>query len=126
MSRDVDSFRLAIQELVEFRDQLIQLSKGEEGTILESRISEKFDTLLFSYLGPCRSGLQLIIPRVTEEQNAGIDGDQRARRGILEVLESLDDRVTNPIFVAEVFVALERLWANLEKSLVTALRLWNW
>ena len=120
MSRDIDSVCLAIQELVEFRDQLIQLSKDEEGTILESRISERLDTLLFSYLGPCWS-IRLIVPRMTEEQNAGIDGGQRATRGILEGLESLDDRVANPIFESEVFVALVWLWANLEKSLVIAL-----
>jgi len=121
MSRDVDSVCLAIQELVEFRDQLIQLSKDEEGTILESRISERFDTLLFSYLDPWRSGRQLVVSRMTEEQKAGIDGGQRATRGILEGFESLDDRVANPIFESEVFVALEWLWANLEKSLVIAL-----
>ena len=34
ISRDVDFVRLAIQELVEFGDKLIQLSEDEEGAIL--------------------------------------------------------------------------------------------
>ena len=38
---DFDFIRLAIQELVEFGDKLIQLSEDEERAILRTRISEK-------------------------------------------------------------------------------------
>ena len=50
--RDVDFVCLAIQELVELGDKLIQLSKDEERAILGIRISEKLATLAPSYLSP--------------------------------------------------------------------------
>ena len=45
ISRDVDIVCLTIQELVEFGNKLIQLSEGEERTILGSRMSETFDIM---------------------------------------------------------------------------------
>ena len=56
----------------------------------------------------------MFISWLTEEQHPGVNGDQRARRGILEDLESLYQRVADPIFESEVFVALIWLWASLE------------
>ena len=80
-------------------------------------MSENFATLLLSYLGPRRSGTQLLISRLTEEQNARIDGGQRAEGGILKVLETLYYRVANPILKSEVLVALVWLWAKLEERI---------
>jgi len=114
MSRDVDSVRLAIQELVEFGDKLIQLPKDEKRAILVVCISDKFTILLPSYLGPRWAGTELLISWLTEEQNARVNGEHRANRGILEVFESLDYRVANAIFESEVFVTLVWLRANLE------------
>ena len=116
MSRYIDIVCLTIQEPIEFGDKLIQLSEGEERAILGSRISERFDILLSPYLGPRRTGCQLRISRLTEEQNARIDGEQGASRGILEVLESLHDRVADTIVKSEVFVALVWLRADLEEK----------
>ena len=71
-------------------------------------------TSLPSYLRPVWTGFLLRIFIVTEEQNPGINGGQRANRGILEVLESLYHRVADPIFVSEVFATLIWLRASLE------------
>ena len=67
MPRNVDSVRLAIQELVELGDKLIQLSKDEERAILRTRISKKLANLSPSYLGPLWTGTQLLISWLTEE-----------------------------------------------------------
>ena len=114
IARDVDSVRLAIQELVEFGDKLIQLSEDEERAILGTRISEKRATLLPPYLGPIWTGLR--ISWLTEEQYPGVNGAQRASRGILEIFESLYHRVADPIFESEVFVAFICIWTNLEEK----------
>ncbi len=108
---DVDFVRLAIQELVEFGDKLVQLSEDEERAILGTRMSEKLATILPSYLSPLWTTLR--ISWLTEEQNPGVNGGQRASRGILEIFESLYHRVADPICESEVFVALICLWTNL-------------
>ena len=119
MSRDVDSVCLTIQELVEFGDELVELSKGEDGTILGSRVNERLGPISCSscsYLSPRRTVSLLLISRLTEEQNARIDGKHGAGRGILEDLETLYDRVANPIFEPKVFVALVWFRAGLEEK----------
>jgi hypothetical protein len=67
MFRYVDSVRLAIQELVEFGDKLVQLPKDEERAILGARISTNIATLLFPYLSPLWAGAQLLISWSAEE-----------------------------------------------------------
>ena len=111
MSRDVDVVRLTIQEPVEFGDKLLQVSEGEERTILGSRISQMFDILLSAYLSPRWTLLRVSF--LLEKQNAWIDGEHGASRGFLKGLESLYDRVANTIRESEMFVALAWLWTDL-------------
>jgi hypothetical protein len=70
-------------------------------------------TSLPSHLSPIWTVALLFISWPTEEQNPRLYGEHRANRGILEGLESLYHRVTDPIFESEVFVALIWLWAGL-------------
>lgn len=115
MPRDVDFVCLAIQELVEFGDKLIQLSKDEERAILGTRISEKLATVSPSYLSPRWTGSQLLISWLAEQQNPRVHGEHGANRGILEIFKSLYHRVADTIFESEVLVAFIWLWANLEE-----------
>ena len=77
-------------------------------------LSGKPATLSPSYLSPLWTGLR--ISWLTEEQNPGVNGCQRASRGILEIFESLYHRVADPIFESEVFVAFICIWTNLEEK----------